>query len=134
MPSTHGFHAQPMQHCAVVAHHVCANGTAGQRTDSGSFCCIVCRQIFESMLFLFVEHAFDVGDLLEVELITYRWVMFHAVQCFLMPFDAFFSAFSCFVPFLVGSVALVRQKWLWMCILWVQGLAADPRQQQAAVW
>lgn len=30
------------------------------------------RQIFESMLFLFVEHAFDVGDLLEVELVTYR--------------------------------------------------------------
>jgi hypothetical protein len=26
------------------------------------------------MLFLFVEHAFDVGDLLEVELITYRCV------------------------------------------------------------
>lgn len=39
-----------------------------------------CRQIFESMLFLFVEHAFDVGDLLEVELIAYRcegraWVL-----------------------------------------------------------
>jgi hypothetical protein len=28
--------------------------------------------MYESMLFLFVEHAFDVGDLLEVELLTYR--------------------------------------------------------------
>eukprot|EP00883_Tetradesmus_obliquus_P002966 jgi/Sobl393_1/1317/SZX72877.1 len=30
------------------------------------------RQIYESMLFLFVEHAFDVGDLLEVEAVQYR--------------------------------------------------------------
>jgi hypothetical protein len=30
------------------------------------------RQIYESMLFLFVEHAFDVGDLLEVETVQYR--------------------------------------------------------------
>jgi hypothetical protein len=30
------------------------------------------RQIYESMLFLFVEHAFDVGDLLEVETMQYR--------------------------------------------------------------
>ncbi|KAF6259738.1 Mechanosensitive ion channel-domain-containing protein [Scenedesmus sp. NREL 46B-D3] len=30
------------------------------------------RQIYESMLFLFVEHAFDVGDLLELEAVTYR--------------------------------------------------------------
>lgn len=34
------------------------------------FC--VCRNIYESMLFLFVEHAFDVGDLLEVEAVSYR--------------------------------------------------------------
>eukprot|EP00775_Hariotina_reticulata_P008975 gene8975-9150_t len=30
------------------------------------------RQIYESMLFLFVEHAYDVGDLLEVEVVQYR--------------------------------------------------------------
>jgi hypothetical protein len=30
------------------------------------------RQIYESMLFLFVEHAYDVGDLLEVEAVQYR--------------------------------------------------------------
>lgn len=33
---------------------------------------VCCRQIYESMLFLFGVHGFDVGDLLEVEAVAYR--------------------------------------------------------------
>lgn len=54
--------------CALVPSIISLSIYQAENVNSTTHC----RQIYESMLFLFLEHAYDVGDLLEVEMVAYR--------------------------------------------------------------